>query len=148
MIIWSHFWTNRSKRSQHLAGLKSNLDTWAGDWATESNLVHQHLQASRLLGGRGWGGVGCVHVCVSVGWGWGWGVWGLGFWMRWGRGVWMRCVQWGTCSSVGSGDIRPSHMTTCQPVMPWPPGMMGGLAEQVFVWCLWMCMCRFIGLII
>lgn len=43
----------------------------------------------------------------------------------------MRCVHWGTRSS----GMQPSHMTTCQPVMPWPPGTAAGLAEQVFVWC-------------
>lgn len=58
-------------------------------------------------------GVGCLCIFVWVG----------------GGVVWVRCVHRGTCSSVGSGDIRPSHMTTCQPVMPRPPGTMAELAE-------------------
>lgn len=43
----------------------------------------------------------------------------------------MRCVHRGTHSSVGSGDILLSHMTTCQPVMTLPPGITAALADQV-----------------
>lgn len=60
-----HFLTySRFKWSRHLTGQKSNSDTLAGGQATKSNLVHQHLQASKLLGGRGGGG---VFVCL-FGW--------------------------------------------------------------------------------
>lgn len=59
------FKASASKLTQRLAGQKSVSDTLAADQATESNLVHQHLQVSKLLGGRDGGRV-LVCVCVFV----------------------------------------------------------------------------------